>query len=531
MSNSKLTPRGHRLWIPISLVALAALGIATVQLQPEMDRNFKSWAESAIGLLTSLLVVLWFALLSRVRWKPRLLTLALVGLAVFGLSKAVRVDGTVDGRGLPRLVWRWTEGPERQYTNRPATNVIAEVKVDTKIAGAADVPQFFGPDRDGMVRGANLARDWNAQPPKELWRQAIGEGWSAFAVVQDKAFTQEQRGDAELVSCYELLTGRLLWAHTNLVRFSEWQGGDGPRATPTIHDGKVFAIGGTGILDCLDADDGHSLWSRDVLGENKLPNLTWGISGSPLVFGDVVVVTGGLTSGPTLLAYDCSSGKPLWAVGTDKSGYSSPILTTLAGRSVVLSVNASSLTAHEPATGKLLLNHPWAKDNWPKAAQPVVLGEDRVFISAGYGMGCEMLKIAASADGQLAAEVLWKNKMMKTQFNSATVRDGFLYGLDDGLIACVDVATGERKWKDGRYGSGQTLLVDDLILVQAERGFVALVAAKPDGFEELGRLDALTSKTWNHPTLAGRYLLVRNDREAVCYELATAPASVASGLR
>ncbi len=191
MSNSKLTPRGHRLWIPISLVALAALGIATVQLQPEMDRNFKSWAESAIGLLTSLLVVLWFTLLSRVRWKPRLLTLALVGLAAFGLSKAVRVDGTVDGRGLPRLVWRWTEGPERQYTNRPATNVIAEVKVDTKIAGAADVPQFFGPDRDGMVRGANLARDWNAQPPKELWRQAIGEGWSAFAVVQGKAFTQE----------------------------------------------------------------------------------------------------------------------------------------------------------------------------------------------------------------------------------------------------------------------------------------------------------------------------------------------------
>ncbi len=524
MSNSQPAPRGHRLWIPISLVTLAALAITAIQLQPEVDRNFKSWAGSAIGLLASVFVVIWFALLSRVRWKLRLTTLAIVGLSVFGLSKAVRVDGTVDGRGLPRLVWRWTEGPERRYTDQPVTNGIAGAKAATKIAGASDVPQFFGPNRDGLIRGAKLARDWSVHPPRELWRQPIGEGWSAFAVVQGRAYTQEQRGTGELVTCYELLTGHLAWAHTNHVRFSEWQGGDGPRATPTIDGGKVFTIGGTGILDCLDADDGRSLWSRDVLGENKLPNLIWGISGSPLVFDDLVVVTGGFTNGPMLLAYERASGKPRWAVGGDKAGYSSPMLATLAGQRVVLSVNASSLTAHEPATGKRLLNHPWAKDNWPKASQPVVLGDDRVFISAGYGMGCEMLKITATGEGGLSAAVLWKNKRMKTQFNSAAVRDGLLYGLDDGLLACVDIATGERKWKDGRYGSGQTLLVDDLILVQAERGIVALVEAKPDGYSELGRITALTSKTWNHPTLAGCYLLARNDREAVCYELATAQA-------
>lgn len=524
MSNSKPTPCGHRLWIPISLVILAALGILAVQVQPEMERNLKSWAVSAIGLFTSLLMVIWFGLLSRVRWKLRLTTLAFVGLACFCLSKAVRVEGTVDGRGLPRLVWRWTEGPARRYSDRLVTNVIDGAKAGTKIAGASDVPQFFGPNRDGIIHGAKLSRDWSAHPPRELWRQTIGEGWSAFAVVKGKAYTQEQRGTDELITCYELLTGSLVWAHTNQVRFSEWQGGDGPRATPTIDNGKVFAIGGTGILDCLDADDGHRLWTRDVLGENKLPNLIWGISGSPLVFDDLVVVTGGFTNGPTVLAYERFTGKPRWAAGTDKSGYSSPLLATLAGHRVVLSVNASSLTAHEPATGKMLLNHPWAKDNWPKASQPVVLGDDRVFISAGYGTGCEMLKITATGDGGLSAAVLWKNKQMKTQFNSAAVRDGLLYGLDDGLLACVDIATGERKWKDGRYGSGQTLLVDDLILVQAERGVVALAEATPDGYSELGRITALTSKTWNHPTLAGCYLLARNDREVVCYELATAQA-------
>lgn len=511
--------RGHRLWIPALTVAFVATGLFIADRIPELERNLKSWLVSAIVLLGLLLLVLWFALLSRVAWKFRLLTLVLVGLAGFGLSKSIRVDGTTDGRGLPRFVWRWSKDPERHYSNQPATNAISGAKVDSKIPGAADVPQFFGPNRDGTVRDVNLARDWIAQPPKELWRQVIGEGWSAFAVVGGRAFTQEQRGEAELVTCYELLTGRLLWAHTNLVRFSEWQGGDGPRATPTVDRGRVLAIGGTGVLNCLDADSGEPIWSRDVLGENQLPNLTWGIADSPLVFDEFVVVTGGFTNGPSLLAYERTSGQPLWSAGTDKSGYSSPVLTTLAGRRVVLSVNASSLTAHEPETGRLLLNHPWAKDNWPKASQPVLLPDDRVFISAGYGMGCEMLQIAAGADGQLVAEVLWKNKLMKTQFNSVGLRDGFLYGLDDGLLACMDAATGERKWKDGRYGSGQTLLVDDLILVQAERGFVALVAAKPDGFEELTRLDALTSKTWNHPTLAGRYLLVRNDREAVCYEL------------
>jgi outer membrane protein assembly factor BamB len=255
------------------------------------------------------------------------------------------------------------------------------------------------------------------------------------------------------------------------------------------------------------------------LKENNLANLEWGVSASPLVFDEAVVVTGGETRGPTLLAYRRTNGESLWQSGKDKTSYSSPVLTTLAGRQVVLSFNAASLTAHDPATGEMLLNHSWSVAGIPKAAQPIVVPGDRVFLSAGYGAGCVLLQIKAGADNQLVATQLWKNLHMKNQFNSIAARDGYFYGLDDGLLACVEIETGERKWKGGHYGSGQTLLVDDLVLVQTEGGGVALAEARPDCFNELGRLEALEGKTWNHPTLAGRYLLVRNDQEAACYEL------------
>jgi outer membrane protein assembly factor BamB len=495
---------------------LTATGIVAIRLQPELERNQQAWATASIVLLAILLGLTWFLFLSRLSWRTRSRGLLLLALVGFGLSRLVKVDGTVDGRGLPKFTWRWNvKVPPKLDTNLPDAAPVTA----TPAAGFADVPQFFGPNRDGVVREAKLARDWTATPPKELWRQPIGAGWSAFAVVGGRAYTQEQRGENEAVTCYDLLTGRLLWIHTYPARFFQWQGGEGPRATPTVDRGHVFIYGATGILACLDAASGQRLWSRDVLKENNLENITWGVSASPLVVDDAVIITGGATSGPTVLAYHRATGEPLWKSGTDKASYASPILATLAGRRVALSVNAATVTAHDPATGAMLLDFRWTDDKWPKAAQPVVLPGDRVFVSAGYGMGALLLEIKATPDGKLAATQLWKSVRMKTQFNSVGARDGYLYGLDDGLLACLDAATGERKWKDGRYGSGQTLLVDDLILVQSEPGAVVLVAARPEGFQELGRINALSSKTWNHPTLAGRYLLVRNDREVACYEL------------
>jgi outer membrane protein assembly factor BamB len=507
----------------MATLALAATGLVWLGLQPELENNLKGWMTVTVVLLATVVIILWAIVSRRFSGKTRAyLVLGLLGAVGAGFA-LLRVDGTIDGRGLPKFVWRWQQA--RKLALPPAPSVPAP-GADPRLALARDTAQFFGPNRDGVIRGIHLAQDWQAQPPKELWRQPIGSGWSAFAVVGARIFTQEQRGEEELVTCYDLFTGALRWAHRDPAHFTQWQGGDGPRATPTVVEGRVFTYGATGLLNCLDAETGGRVWSRAVLTENQLANIEWGTSASPLVFDEKVVVTGGATVGPVLFAYHRETGALLWKAGHDQASYASPILATLAGRRMILSNNAASLTAHDPASGEVLFEQRWGIEKWPKASQPLVIDGDRIFLSAGYGMGCQLLKISAEADGKLRAEQVWKGLRMKTQFNSAVVRDGCLYGLDDGGLSCVDLSTGERLWKGGRYGSGQSLLVDDLILVQSEPGPVVLALAQKSGHRELGRIPALSSKTWNFPTLAGRYLLLRNDREAVCYELPVPPEAV-----
>ena len=505
------------------VVVLGAAVIGYAHLRTELERNLRTWETLAVSLLVILLNFLWFLFTPRFSGKTRLTGLAAVIILVFGLKHALRVDGTVSGIGLPRLAWKWSAPALPRIESKPVAETGGGLVVDeARLAQAADVPQFFGPNRDGIVTGANLSRDWKTSPPKELWRQPIGAGWSAFAVVKGRAYTQEQRGEDELVTCYDLFTGKLLWEHADKTGFTQWQSGTGPHATPTVDAGRVYTYGGTGLLNCLEAATGQPIWQRSVLAENKIPNNEWGASASPLLVDDKVVVTGGNALGPTLFAYRRDTGAPLWQSGSDKAGYASPILVTLAGKRVILSNNARGFSASDPATGTVLLDCAWGAENRPKASQPIVIGPDRVFVSAGYGLGCHLFQVKAESDGRLTATELWRSMRMKTQFNTPAVRDGHAYGLDDGRLACLDLATGERVWKDGSFGSGQSLLVDDLIIVQSESGPVYLACAKPEGYEELGKLEALSSKTWNHPTLAGRYLLVRNDREAVCYELPVA---------
>lgn len=511
-------------WIPILILLLACGGMIMVSLRPEMERNFKGWLLAAIPLLASILLALWFLATPRFSWRTRLTGLAALILLGAALRMTARVDGVVDGRGLPRFAWRWSSGKKAPaLSNMPGQPQAQGLTEDPRLAAAADVPQFFGPNRDGIAPAASLSTDWTATPPKELWRQPIGPAWSAYAVSGGRAVTQEQRGDEETVTCYELLTGRLLWAHADKAHFTQWQGGEGPRATPAIHQDRVYAYGATGILNCLDLATGKPLWQRRVLDENKLSNIEWGLSASPLIVDDLVIVSSGRPNGtaqpPLLLAFKTADGSDAWRSGAGEASYSSPMLATLAGRRVILYHGATGLTAHDPATGSILMNYPWGNEKWPRASQPVIIPSDRVFLSAGYGMGCLMLQIKAGPDGTLSATELWSSLKMKTQFNSIALRNSHLYGLDDGRLSCLDPATGERLWKEGRFASGQTLLAGDAVIVQSESGPVHLCSATPEGFKEFGKLAALDGKTWNHPVLSGRYLLVRNDHEAVCYEL------------
>lgn len=515
-------------WFPIIVVLLALAGGTAVNTRPELERNFAGWTMTALAILSSLVILLWFTFTRRFAGRTRALGLAGVVLLALGLRFSLHVDGTADGTGRPRLVWKWAGRPPLKALDATAlaaspVHTPSATEPDPRLAGVQDVVQFFGTNRDGRVDAPRLARDWKAAPPRELWRHEIGGGWSSFAVVKGHAWTQEQRGEQECVTCYDLFTGALVWSHADPARFTQWQGGEGPRATPTVHDGKLYTYGATGLLNGLDAATGKALWQRAVLAENTSSNIEWGLSASPLVVDDLVVVTGGNTRGPVLFAYRRDTGAPVWKAGDDRASYASPVLATIAGRRVILSNNARGLSIHDPATGAVLLDHAWGSDKWPKASQPVVVGEDRVFLSGGYGMGCLLLKVEARPGGTWSATEVWRGMRMKTQFNSPALRDGHLYGLDDGRLACVDVATGERVWKDGNYASGQSLLVNDLIVIQNEGGSVHLCAAKVGGFEELGRAEALSSKTWNLPVLAGRYLLVRNDREALCLELPVMP--------
>lgn len=511
--------------VPISVLLISVTAVAWIQLGPVI---FKPHFTALVVLATGLLLALWHILLTGLSLKQRLLRLViLLGVIAgtgFVIKNYTRMEGSYTGGGFPRLVWIWSpKADEALPAGLAVTDVPIPGRIETLPEQFPSFPEYLGPGRANEVAGVTLARDWKTSPPREIWRRPVGAGWSGFAIAQGRAVTQEQRGANELTVCYRLQDGEPLWVQTNVVRFSEALGGDGPRATPTIAGDRVYVVGATGLLDALEFATGRRIWSRDTLKDADAENLTWGKSASPLVLGDTVVVSGGET-GPLLLAYRTDNGEPVWRGGSGRSSYASPAARELAERSQILSVNGDSATGHDPQTGTVLWHYSWP-GSFPKCAQPVAVSTNRVFISAAYGLGSVLLELTPEAGGKLAAREVWRSLAMKAKFASVTLRDGFIYGLDDGILACLELETGKRRWKGGRYGHGQVLLVGDLLLVQTEPGDLALVEATPEDFREIARHPALTSKTWNTPALAGDWLLVRNDREAVCFQLPLAGSS------
>ncbi len=309
------------------------------------------------------------------------------------------------------------------------------------------------------------------------------------------------------------------------AHFSETLGGEGPRSTPTISKGEVFSLGATGMLDCLNGSTGEPKWSVNILEGNA--NIIWGMAGSPLVYDRVVVVNPGAqnksTSGKALVAYDRSTGKPVWSAGDRRAGYSSPMLATIAGTRQIVLFDGQGLGGYDAKTGKELWQFKWDETlNGINVAQPLILENDRVFISSGYGIGCALVQVSRSGD-QWSASQVWKNKAMRCRFNNPVVYKGDIYGLDEGLLVCLDPKTGQRKWREGRYGHGQLLLSGDLLVILSETGQLALVEANPQRYRELGRFPAIEGKTWNYLALMDGKAFVRNHLEMACYDL-TGPA-------
>jgi outer membrane protein assembly factor BamB len=449
---------------------------------------------------------------------PRRAALAATILLACGAFTLVRTGG-MTGDGDLDLHWRWTRTPEERLLALADDEPAALPSTPTTTKTVADWPGFRGPDRDGVVRGIRIETDWSRSPPVELWRRPIGPGWSSFAVRGDLLYTQEQRGDDEVVTCYSVTSGQPVWRHYDAARFWESNAGAGPRATPTLSGGRVYTFGGTGILNALDAADGAVVWSRNAASDTGRMVPGWGFASSPLVVDDVVIVA---TAG-RLVAYNLATGDKRWLGPAGGGGYSSPQLMTLDGVKQILLLNGDGAISVAPATGTQLWNYRWDGDG---IVQPALTPEGDVLIGTGSGMGADagmgVRRIAvAHGPGGWTTEERWTSVGLKPYFNDFVVHAGHAFGFDGSILACIDLADGKRKWKGGRYGHGQVIVLpdQDLLLVLSEKGELALVAATPDQFRELARFPAIKGKTWNHPALVGNILLARNGQEMAAFRL------------
>jgi len=378
--------------------------------------------------------------------------------------------------------------------------------------------EYRGPGREGIYDQTEIRTDWPTGGLPVLWRRPVGAGYASVVVAEGTVFTIEQRRQKEVVAAYDAETGREKWIHGWDAHFQETLGGDGPRATPTWYEGLLYALGAAGELRCLDARSGALVWSRNILTDNEAQNLQWGMAGSPLIADNRVIVHPGGTGGRSVAAYDRMTGDTVWKVLDDKAAYTSPQLATLAGQRQVLIVSATRFMGLRVEDGSLLWEYPWETYQGIAAAQPIVTGPDRVFISAGYDRGAMLLEIKKDGDAYRASPV-WQNNRMKNRFSSSILFRGHIYGFDESIFACIDAATGKRAWKGGRYGYGQVLLASGFLIISTETGDVVLVEATPEGHRETARFSAIDGKTWNVPAIADGKLFVRNGSEMGCFRI------------
>ena len=376
---------------------------------------------------------------------------------------------------------------------------------------------YRGPERAGEYLGA-IRTDWS-EGLEPMWREPVGGGYASFSIAEGRLYTIEQRHDEEVVAAYDLWSGRELWTDSWVAYFRESMGGDGPRATPTWSDGFVYALGATGELRKLDASDGSVVWRTNILDDAGAANLTWGMAASPLVVDGMVIVNPGGGRGASFVAYEVESGKPVWRSLDDGAAYTAPMIATLTGQRQLLVMSAKRLMGLRVEDGALLWDYPWTTSYDVNAAQPIVVDENHVFVSAGYGHGAALVELKGGSGERLEARRVWENVHMKNKFTSSVLHEGYIYGLDEAILACMDARTGERLWKGGRYGHGQVLLASGHVIVLGEDGDLALVRATPEKLDEIARFSAIEGKTWNHPAMAEGILLVRNLREMAAFDL------------
>jgi outer membrane protein assembly factor BamB len=481
-----------------------------------------SIAGGAMGMLLyvyavpvfGLALVAWAVVTRRFSTAARRLALIatiLLGCSVFMVLRTGGLTAEFDND----FHWRWSKTPEQKLLalandESPApSSVPAPTSTETGWSG------FRGPQRDSIVHGAKIKTDWTASPPVQMWRRPVGPAWSSFAVYNGRLYTQEQRGEEEIVGCYDLNTGKPVWKHSDAARFYESNGGPGPRATPTLNNGRVYSQGATGIVNVLDATTGAVVWTRNAVSDTGAKVPGWGIAGSPLVVNDLVIVA---ASG-SLVAYDLTNGNPRWLFPSGGVGYSSPQLVTINGVQQVVLLNSNGAISVSLADGKLLWEHKW--EGVP-IVQPGVAPNGDLLLSVSESSGLRRLAVTQASSGWTVQE-RWTSEDIYPWFNDFVVHKGYAFGFNGSSLVCVNLEDGKLKWKGKRYGYGQLILLpdEDVLLIVSEQGEIALAKAVADQFTELAHFPALEGKTWNHPVLVGNVLLVRNDHEMAAFRLSS----------
>lgn len=515
--NTPAARPGIRWWPAWMILILGGVALAVIRLAGDAPYQTRNLRSTVAVLVMLALIVLWWMLLSRARWRIRFLGLLGAILVLGAPALLFRIRG-VSGDLVPILEPRWArQAPSVPIAKEPP-------RASESRGSSSDFPQFQGPQRNGVLSAPALARDWNATPPTIAWKQPIGAAWSGFAVVGSQAVTQEQQGEEELVTCYDSASGRRLWTHSDASRYATTIAGEGPRATPTIVGDHVFTLGANGLLNCLDLASSRRIWGRDLRKDAEVNVPGWGFASSPLVHEGRVIVSAGGHTNRSLMAYSIADGAVAWTGGDRPVNYSSPALLDLAGMRQIVMFNGRKITSHAAESGVVLWEYPWGIGQ-PHVALPVPVGTNGLVFSSGYGVGAELIELARGTNGVITPRQVWKSIRLKSKFANYFHRGGFIYGLDDGVLVCVDTKDGSLRWKEGRYGHGQMLWVVDLLLIMAESGELVLLAPGADAPHELSRFRVFGGKTWNPPALAGEWLFVRNDLEAACVKLPILPTS------
>ena len=494
-----------------ALYLLAVAAVVFSQATPAMGGLLLALALPALTVTLAAA----FAVTVPVPWKQRRLLLALCVIVCAGVYCAKRVD-EIGGDLLPVVSWRWTPDTEARSAAVSGLSVNGTAELPAEVA-PEDWPLFRGRNQDGRAPGVVFSTDWAGKPPREVWRRPVGSAWSSFTVVGNYLFTQEQRGGAELVTCYRADTGEPVWANSVEARFEDAMG-LGPRSTPTYDRGRLYTQGCTGILQCIDAATGETLWRRDVPGDTggKVPS--FGISCSPLVVGDLVVQFSSAGDGKSAIAYRRDTGEPAWTAGKDTDLYSSPHYSVIGGVPQILMTCDYGIQSFTPETGALLWDQEWKVKQYSRCVQPYVEGDSVLVGATGTG-GAKRYR-AAQRDGKWELTEEWFSREYRPYFNDGVGHKGHFYGYDGDRLVCIDLATGKRLWKGERHGGQVLLLPDmDMLLVLTEKGRLVLVPAVPDAYSETASMDALNGKTWNHPVIVRNKLYVRNSETAACYEL------------